>query len=56
MAGSDDPPLGDEGTAATDPLAQEALLDHGHLPGVTPELRVLSAHNAVAARVHLPAF
>ena len=31
VAGSDDPPLGDEGAAATDPLAQEALFDDGHL-------------------------
>ena len=52
----DDPPLGDEGAAAADPLAQETLFDHGHLPGVAAELGVLAAHDAVATRIHLAAF
>ena len=56
VAGRDDPALGDEGAAAADPLAQKALLDDGHLPGVPAELRVLTAHDPVAARVDLTAF
>ena len=56
MAGRDHPPLGDEGAAAGDPLAEEALLDDGDLPGMTAELGVFAAHDSVATCVNFSAF
>ena len=51
----DDPPVWDEASPTADPLAQEALFDEGHLPGVTPELGVLATHDPEAARPHAAA-
>ena len=56
VAGGHHPPLGDQRTAARDPLAEEPLFNDCHHPGVTSKCSILATNYAVATGIDLSTF